>query len=331
MRRHGNICDTLVFILVAVLLPAWILGHLFLAFFPAPAGSGQTKIAGTKIENPTQSNVSLTAAAKKDGAGQTNALTNAHSSSKRDNSQGIEQSKWQQEAVSLKSSLAGLKSKNLNLSQKAEQLEIQKSELVDEIGSLKNQLTKVSTTSTNQDQQANANRLRAITNDYSQLDEKYQTTLSKNNLLSEKIKRLESRNQQLAMRKRGTADKQAWQQEAEAKAKRLEEQLQKSSIDLAEQRQLVRTMQAEQNNNSGDSRSSIAAREQALQAAAKQTQLLQARVNELTGDLKLSNSNLATRKEELADFQMRFQQLKRSTSFRSNDSSRQNQVTHSRA
>jgi len=38
-RRRGDIMDTLVFMLVAILLPAWILGTLYLTFFPAGASA----------------------------------------------------------------------------------------------------------------------------------------------------------------------------------------------------------------------------------------------------------------------------------------------------
>ena len=41
MKRRGEILDTLVFLIVAVLLPAWLLGHLYLACYPA-ASSGST-------------------------------------------------------------------------------------------------------------------------------------------------------------------------------------------------------------------------------------------------------------------------------------------------
>ena len=35
--RHADVVDSVVFLIVAILLPAWILGHLYLTFFPAPA------------------------------------------------------------------------------------------------------------------------------------------------------------------------------------------------------------------------------------------------------------------------------------------------------
>ena len=46
-RRSGEIVDTLVFIIAALLIPAWLLGHLFLTFYPAPESGDSTAIAGS--------------------------------------------------------------------------------------------------------------------------------------------------------------------------------------------------------------------------------------------------------------------------------------------
>ena len=311
MRRHGNICDTLVFILVAVLLPAWILGHLFLAFFPAPAGAAKTKIASSAIESSRRSNVSLTPAAKKNEATEpeSDALTKAQASSGQTNLQGAGNDEWRQEAVSLKNSLADLESRNISLSENANRLESQRSDLAREVDILKNELAKASATSGNQGQQVIGNRLQSMNNDSLQLEEKYQSIVRDNKSLSGKVERLESRNKQLATRKSAVANKEAWQQESEAKVKRLEEQLQQSSIDLARQMQLVRSMQAAQRDDFTDAKSSVAIREKALQSAARQNEVLQARVDELTGDLDSANTSLATRKEEIAYYRKEFQQL----------------------
>ena len=45
IKRHGEIVDALVFMIVALLLPAWLLGHLFLTCYPAPESDGTVAAA----------------------------------------------------------------------------------------------------------------------------------------------------------------------------------------------------------------------------------------------------------------------------------------------
>ncbi len=76
MKRRGELLDTLVFLIVAFLLPAWLLGHLYLTFFPARLttdGAGVTEtslVAGdsTTAESPSAIDVSGSQSKNSEGA-----------------------------------------------------------------------------------------------------------------------------------------------------------------------------------------------------------------------------------------------------------------------
>ena len=53
--RNAEIVDTLVFMIAALLLPAWLLGHLFLTWYPAPETSLSTDEAGSNLMNVSDS------------------------------------------------------------------------------------------------------------------------------------------------------------------------------------------------------------------------------------------------------------------------------------
>ncbi len=50
-HRKAEIVDTLVFMIAGLLIPAWLLGHLFLTFYPAPETSIDTDATGTELTN----------------------------------------------------------------------------------------------------------------------------------------------------------------------------------------------------------------------------------------------------------------------------------------
>jgi len=41
-KRNGDVLDSLVWMIAGLLIPAWLLGHLFLTFYPAPVSVGET-------------------------------------------------------------------------------------------------------------------------------------------------------------------------------------------------------------------------------------------------------------------------------------------------
>jgi len=49
MNRRGDILDTLVFLLVAILLPMWLLGHLYLMWYPNSAGGSSSSDSGSLV------------------------------------------------------------------------------------------------------------------------------------------------------------------------------------------------------------------------------------------------------------------------------------------
>lgn len=310
MRRHGNVCDTLVFCLVAVLLPAWLLGHLFLTFFPARSSNTEMAIAASSTDVPSRTDVSLTPKHTNEDRSEANTRHNKNMVVEKIADSNAQSAEGQNGSTAIESKIADLKTENVNLTRQANELQSQKSDQSIEINKLKDQLAQISHVKSTEDTQAVARQLQSLKSDFSQLTENHQSMQTAKSSLESKIKRLESRNQQLAMRKGTVVDKEGWQREMESKVQQLEEQLRESKTNLAEQQQLVQTMKAAESTDSETTQEIVAAREQLLREAIEQKRLLQARVSELTLSLDSASSKIVNRNKELADFRQQLQTLK---------------------
>ena len=51
-NRTGDVLDSLVVMIAMLLIPAWLLGHLFLTFYPAPEGVAGAELGGTEASQP---------------------------------------------------------------------------------------------------------------------------------------------------------------------------------------------------------------------------------------------------------------------------------------
>lgn len=269
MRRSGSVCDTLVFLLVAALLPAWLLGHLFLMFFPAD-GSGVAFQDGTSDQS-----AAVAALADDDSSddseseGMIALLTEepdvtTSSASER----GQQDVQWEQKVGEFESTISNLQKENQNLSLKAAELANLKSEQQKEIDNLKNRLQQ-SSMETGQGQFASmSTRLQDAKDDYAHLEDRFKLLQDEKSQLAREFSDLKSKNQRLAMTHKSTGPA-----------------------------------------NTKTAEALVAASEKLLATANEEKSRLQNRVDELMAALGTAQSSFATQKRELDDTNNQLQQL----------------------
>ena len=311
MRRSGNVCDTLVFLLVAALLPAWLLGHLYLAFFPSSGSSSGVANASDAVASLSGEGSSAKDSAD-DGAialldegsdGATPADANTDAVVVRHNIQ------WQQKLDGFKTKFSSLSSENQNLTMKATKLEDLKYQQEKEIADLKSRIEQFSNAGGAEKMASVSTELRDAQNDYAQLDREFKSIQQEKSQLASQVMELESKNQQLATSAGSSNKNEGLQKELEAQIQTLETQLREAQRDLVEQRRLAEQMNSERPGDSETNQALIAASEKLLGEANQEKSRLQGRVNELITALDSANSDLASQKKQLADSNNQLQQV----------------------
>jgi len=305
MRRSGNVCDTLVFLLVAVLLPAWLLGHLYLALFPS-SGSNATSPANTAGAVVSLSGEN-SSSDKPSTDGAIGLLDDTTSSSAAD--VGQQAAKWQEELASFKTKFSSLSSENQNLTMKATEFKGLKLRQEREIAQLKSQLEQISNQGGAEKIASMSTELQNTKNDYAQLDKELKSIEQEKSQLASQVMELKSKNQQLAESAGSGNRNEGLQQKLEAQVQNLENKLRESTDKLAEQKRLMEQMQGERPGDSETAEALVAASKKLLGDANQEKTRLQVRVNELITALESTKSNLASQKKQLADSNTRLEQV----------------------
>lgn len=312
MRRSGNVCDTLVFLLVAVLLPAWLLGHLFLTFFPTSGSGTASQLGATDRSTSVAALADGSGSSSKDSSddGAIALLTDEPDSDASSAADvGQKEAQWKQELAGFKTKISGLSSENQNLAMQAKELESVKSKQQEEIAELKGRLQQMSNESDRAENSAMSTDLRNAQNDFARLENEFKTIQLEKSQLVSRITELESKNQKLAMSSGSSNSNNDLQQELETQVQNLKDQLQESENKLAEQRRLADKMQSRTSDDSNNAEAVMAANKKMLGEANAEKSRLQGRVNELITALESAKSDLAGQKKELADSNSQLQQL----------------------
>lgn len=323
MRRYGNVCDTLVFCLVAVLLPAWLLGHLFLTFFPVSGSSGNVQTASVQAVDVSE----IASSATGKGADSLNRdlPSDNEFDSKNTSTNGSEATKnalatsgsvatgtapatdWQQRIEGMQNSLVSIKSQNVDLKNRESELKQANVSLETEVERLKSRLSEASTGSDNL--ALVKSKLTSLNEAHTRLSERFRETEQTKTSLESKLAQLQSQNQQLAARKQVVGDQENLRTKMETKVQDLTNQLRESESQLQTQLRLVQTMQAEESSKSEAAKLELTNQSQDLQNATEQRNVLRARVDELTGSLKAAQTKLAERESKLADLNKKVKTL----------------------
>ena len=286
MRRSGNVCDVLVFCLVAVLLPAWLLGHLFLMFFPA-SDSG---VASQPNSDPAGAVAALADEGSSDkNLSNKNVLTEGSSDKKSSNEKssvhtidllpsepskvtpaadefGQQKVEWEQKISMFETSISDLKTENRNLTMKTTELENLKSAQVREIAQLKNRLEQMPNDSGDDELAAVSTQLQDMRSNYAQLDKKFRLIQTEKSQLQTEVSKL-------------------------TEHKQMVERIQSEGLGKTETDTLVAT------------------NKRLLSEANEEKDRLQSEVNQLTTTLKSTRSSFAIQKQELVDSNSRLEQL----------------------
>lgn len=271
MRRSGSVCDTLVFLLVATLLPAWLLGHLFLMFFPA-------QDSGMAVQGGTPDRLgSVAALADSDSSGDSQSegmidlltedekpdtTTSSHSEL------GQQDVQWGQKVVEFESTISNLQKENENLSLKATEFESLKFEQQKEIDELKKRLQQNSMQNGQGQIASMSTQLREAKDDYTRLEDRFKLLQDEKSQLAREFSDLESKNEQLAMAQQSTGP-----------------------------------------DNTKTAEALVAASEKLLAEANEEKSRLQNRVKELATALDTAQASFTSQKRELDDANNQLQQL----------------------